>query len=98
MIRAEQIVGRERIQRASHRQLVRNVVDRRRVNSTARAPSVFRKTVVSKRNDSSLCTTYLTVALSSNRCFGRRCIGNVDRATRYALATMLVFTASAHFT
>jgi hypothetical protein len=27
-------VGRERIQRACHRQLVRNVVDRRRVNST----------------------------------------------------------------
>jgi hypothetical protein len=32
----EQIVGRERNQRACHRQLVRNVVDRRRVNSTVR--------------------------------------------------------------
>ena len=31
---AEQIVGRERNQRAWHRQLVRNAVDRRRVNST----------------------------------------------------------------
>ena len=31
---AEQIVGRERNRRACHRQLVRNVVDRRRVNST----------------------------------------------------------------
>jgi hypothetical protein len=30
----EQIVGRERIQRACHRQLAGNVVDRRRVNST----------------------------------------------------------------
>ena len=30
---AEQIVARERDQRASHRQLVRNAVDRRRVNS-----------------------------------------------------------------
>src|SRR5438132_1459033 len=30
----EQIVGRERNRRACHRQLVRNVVDRRRVNST----------------------------------------------------------------
>ena len=31
---AEQIVGRERDQRVSYRQLVRNVVARRRVNST----------------------------------------------------------------
>jgi uncharacterized protein (DUF488 family) len=31
---AEQIVGRERIQRACYRQLVRNVVVSRRVNST----------------------------------------------------------------
>jgi hypothetical protein len=30
---AQQIVGRERNQRACHRQLVRNEVDRRRVNS-----------------------------------------------------------------
>ena len=33
---AEQIVGRERNQRACHRQLVRNVVVSRRVNSTVR--------------------------------------------------------------
>ena len=33
---AEQLVGRERNQRACHRQLVRNVVDRRRVNSDVR--------------------------------------------------------------
>ena len=33
----EQIVGRERNQRTCCRQLVRNVVDRRRVNSTVRA-------------------------------------------------------------
>ena len=33
MDRAEQIVGRERYQRACHRQLVRDVVVRRRVNS-----------------------------------------------------------------
>ena len=32
----EQIVGRERNQRACHRQLVRNVVVARRVNSTVR--------------------------------------------------------------
>src|SRR3981081_3950963 len=34
MIAAEQIVGRERNQRACHRQLVRNAVVSRRVNST----------------------------------------------------------------
>ena len=33
---AEQIVGRERNQRASHRQVVRSAVARRRVNSTVR--------------------------------------------------------------
>ncbi len=36
MIDAEQIVGRERIQRACHRQLVRNAVVSRRVNSDVR--------------------------------------------------------------
>ena len=34
--RTQQIVGRERNQAACHRQLVRDVVDRRRVNSTVR--------------------------------------------------------------
>src|SRR2546428_9444399 len=40
----EQFVGRERYQRACHRQLVRNVVVARRVNSTVIAPRTNGKT------------------------------------------------------
>jgi hypothetical protein len=43
--RAEQIVGRERNQRACHRQLVRNAVVSRRVNSTVRAHRYFENTI-----------------------------------------------------
>jgi hypothetical protein len=43
---AEQIVGRERNQRACHRQLVRDVVDRSRVNSTVRFLSTEMKLLV----------------------------------------------------
>src|SRR5882762_4791314 len=41
---AQQFVGRERNQRACHRQLVRNVVVARRVNSTVIAPRTNGKT------------------------------------------------------
>jgi uncharacterized protein (DUF488 family) len=41
---AEQIVGRERNQRACHRQLVRNVVTSRRVNSIVIPPQKIGKT------------------------------------------------------
>jgi hypothetical protein len=46
---AEQIVGRERNQRACHRQLVRNVVTSRRVNSIVRAHRYFRNDRLKRR-------------------------------------------------
>ena len=46
MTSVEQIVGRERNQRACHRQLVRNAVDRRRVNSSVMRQSVLKAKVL----------------------------------------------------
>ena len=64
----EQIVGRERIQRACHRQLVRSAVARRRVNSTV-IPLRFLKTKTNQRETcrSRMARGSLLVALVDSR-------------------------------
>src|SRR5437667_4330590 len=81
-VAAQQIVGRERNQRACHRQLVRNAVVARRVNSTVRLHQAPIREALMKFSVGLIMLLLLGVAVhAQSKAAGAICIAPPDRPT-----------------